>query len=497
MTRAAARELKPQPGPQTKFFQSSADIVIYGGGAGGGKSWALLVEPLRHIHNKKFGAVIFRRERTQVFNEGGLWDEASDLYPDLGARSNRNDGTWTFPGGASVSFAHLQHENDIYAHQGAQIPLAEFDELTHFTAKQFWYIVGRNRSTCGVRPYIRASTNPDADSWVADLIAWWIDQDELLPDGTPNPSYGQPIPERAGVIRWFIRDGGVLHWGATPEEVAARFPPGQYAPGDAKSLTFIPASLTDNRILMERDPGYRANLLAQDPVERARLLGGNWKARAASGLYFRRGWTPVVDVVPIEARRIRYWDRAATEPTQANPDPDWTVGVLMAITPDGLTYIEDVVRLRGTPGMVKNTILATAEADFAKYGFHVTIGIEQDPGSAGKSEGHDYLQLLSRFPVRLYPVSKKGAKVVRFGPFSAQAEAKNVRVKRAEWNSVYFSMLEAFPTPGVHDDDVDATSGAYNALQQQPPTDKAATAAAEATVTPPDPEEGGEYDPWT
>jgi Terminase large subunit, T4likevirus-type, N-terminal len=137
--------------------------------------------------------VIFRRERVQVFNEGGLWDEASEIYPLLGARSNRNEATWTFPKGSSVSFSHLQLADDVQAHQGAQIVLIEWDELTHFLASQFWYMFSRNRSKSGIRPYQRASTNPDPDSWVADLIEWWIDQDQFLPDGvTVNRRYGLP-----------------------------------------------------------------------------------------------------------------------------------------------------------------------------------------------------------------------------------------------------------------------------------------------------------------
>ena len=82
----------------------------------------------------------------------------------------------------------------VYDWQGAQITLICFDELTHFSAHQFFYMVSRNRSTCGVRPYIRATCNPDADSWVADLLAWWIDQET-----------GLPIRERAGVVRYYIR----------------------------------------------------------------------------------------------------------------------------------------------------------------------------------------------------------------------------------------------------------------------------------------------------
>lgn len=487
--------MQPQPGPQYEFFCTEADIAIYGGAAGGGKSWALLVEPLRHKErNPHFGAVIFRRESTQVFNEGGLWDEATEIYSGCGAWSNRTSATFTFPypgrkrGGMSVSFKHIQLESDVQAYQGAQIPLIGFDELTHFTAKQFWYMVSRNRSTCGVRPYIRATTNPDPDSWVAELVAWWIDQREFEADGvTPNSQYGFPIPERAGVLRYFVREKGEFIWGDSREEVMERLlaanPAAEQSLGDIKSLTFIPARLEDNKILMEKDPGYRGNLMALDPVERAQLLGGNWKARLIQGLLFKRDWVEFVTEVPRVAKRIRYWDRAATEPTRQNPDPDWTVGVLMAITPDGLVYVEDVVRVRGTPRVVEQTVLATAELDRATYGLDVSIGIEQDPGSAGKTEAANYVRLLAGYAVRVYPVTKD--KVTRFKPFSAQAEARNVRLKRGEWNAAYISTLEAFPSKTTHDDDVDATAGAYNALVLAPleKSEKPAATAQDVLAT--------------
>ena len=79
--------IRPQPGPQEAFLSSPADIAIYGGAAGGGKTWSILVEPLRHIGKKGFGAVIFRKNLTQVTNEGGLWDKTFDLSPALGAVS--------------------------------------------------------------------------------------------------------------------------------------------------------------------------------------------------------------------------------------------------------------------------------------------------------------------------------------------------------------------------------------------------------------------------
>ena len=142
--------------------------------AGGGKTWALVFEPLRHIENKDFGFVTFRRTSTQIRNEGGLWDESRKMYSLFGANPVETMLEWRFPSGCKGKFTHLEHEKNVYDHQGAQIPLIMFDELTHFTKFQFFYMLSRNRSTCGVRPYVRATCNPDATSWVRQFIDWYI-----------------------------------------------------------------------------------------------------------------------------------------------------------------------------------------------------------------------------------------------------------------------------------------------------------------------------------
>ena len=96
-----AREqvIKPQPGAQTRFLESEADIALYGGEAGSGKTWALLLEVLRHVHNPFFGSVIFRRTFPQIESEGGLWDKAGELYPLVDAKPNRGNMYWRFPAG--------------------------------------------------------------------------------------------------------------------------------------------------------------------------------------------------------------------------------------------------------------------------------------------------------------------------------------------------------------------------------------------------------------
>lgn len=447
---AAQTIIRPQPGPQTTFLSSSADIAIYGGAAGGGKTWALLMEPLRHVSNPGFGAVFFRRNLTQVRNEGGLWDESEKLYPHLNALPrSAPDLSWTFPSGAGVAFAHLEHEKTIYNWQGSQIPLICFDELTHFSAKQFWYMLSRNRSMCGVRPYVRATCNPDADSWVAEFISWWIDQET-----------GLAIPARAGVLRWFVRIGDTIIWADSPEELAHHVNPLTNEPIPPKSVTFIPAKLSDNALLMAADPGYLANLMAQPTVERERLLGGNWKIRPAAGLYFQRSWCEVVDAVPSQIIQwVRGWDLSSTPKTEAN-DPDWTTGTKIGKLSDGRFIVADHRRDRLGPQGVEKMIMNTASAD----GKLVKISLPQDPGQAGKSQRSYLASKLVGYDVRFSP--ETGDKITRFNGFSAQAQAGNVLVLRGRWNDEWFTELEGFPE-AAHDDDADSTSRAFNTIVER------------------------------
>mgnify|MGYP000941347381 CR=1 FL=1 len=443
---APQRIIRPQHGPQTAFLASKADIAIYGGAAGGGKTFGLLMEPVRHIHVPGFGGVIFRRNLVQVRNEGGLWDESEKLYPLLNATPKiAPDLSWTFPAGTSLSFGHLEHDKTVLNWQGAQIPFIGFDELTHFSAKQFWYMLSRNRSMCGVRPYVRATCNPDADSWVAEFISWWIDQ-----------TTGFAIPERAGVLRWFVRIGDSIIWADSPEDLAHHVNPIDGNPIPPKSVTFIPAKLSDNAMLMAADPGYLANLMALPTVERERLLGGNWKIRPAAGLLFQRGWCEIVDACPPVKRWMRGWDLAATKKIEGN-DPDGTAGTKIGELVGGGYIVAHHVKDWLSPNGVETLIKNTATADTRD----VYVSLPQDPGQAGKSQITNLTKMLVGYSVRSSPES--GDKITRFSPFSAQAEAGNVLVLRGPWNDGWFTALEGFPE-AEHDDDADSTSRAFNAL---------------------------------
>lgn len=255
---------------------SAADILIYGGGAGGGKSFYLVNDPLRHIKNPHFRGGIFRRTYPQIKGQGGIWDEARQTYPYFSGKMR--EGTQLdakFPSGSSIAFLHCQHEKTKYDYQGHQFAYLAFDELTHFTESQFFYLLSRNRTTCGIKPYCRCSCNPDAGSWVAEFIAWWIDQES-----------GFPIPERCGQLRYFVRENDQLYWASSPDDLISQFP--DYDRDDLLSVTFIPASLDDNPVLLEKDKGYRSRLRAQPKIERERLEKGNWKA--AEGAIIDKSW---------------------------------------------------------------------------------------------------------------------------------------------------------------------------------------------------------------
>ena len=158
--------IKPQVGYQQIALSSPADIVIGGAAAFVGKTFALLLDPLRHITNPNFGGVIFRRTSVQIRNEGGLWDTSVKLYPIVGGTPRESSLDWKFTSGAKLSFRHLEYEKNKYDWQGAQIPCIGFDELTHFSESMFFYLLSRNRSNCTVRPCVRATCNPDPESWV-------------------------------------------------------------------------------------------------------------------------------------------------------------------------------------------------------------------------------------------------------------------------------------------------------------------------------------------
>ena len=423
-------------------MSSPADMLVYGGAAGAGKSWYLIMEPLRFIDNPRFKAAIVRQYSSQIFDQGGLWSEAQEWYPKFGGIGFTQRGVWKFPSGAEIQFRHCEDERSLGKWQGTQVAYLGIDELTHFKPRQFWTMVSRCRSTSGVHPYVRCTCNPDCDSFVADMISWWIDEDT-----------GYPIPERRGVIRWMVQLNDTLYWADSEEEIKERFP--DVLP---RTFTFVDGSLTDNKVLLDIDPTYMANLQGLPLVERERLLKGNWKIRHVAGGVFDRDWWELREAAPSHFdAMVRYWDKAGTE------TGDYTAGVLMGKV--GASYwVLDVVRGKWTPDKRDTQIRNTAEQDYKQYNGMVHLWFESEPGAAGIEVKAQAADKFAKYGVRFDQTVGKGSKVVRANPFAAQVEHGSVYLKTGLWNKDFMDELAAFPTTGVNDDQVDAAAGAFNKL---------------------------------
>jgi len=427
----------------------------------------------------KSGPVVIEREGKQYTHWRLSVSKQSRLITQLRANGKR-----------------LQYSGEVWCLSvpGTHNFLVRRHGICHFTGNsksQFFYMLSRNRSTCGIKPYVRASCNPDPDSWVAEFIAWWID-----------PKTGYPIPDRSGQLRYFIQvptdNDTILVWGDTPDELAIQM--GLAVPTvearqqahdainsamdqgrdpatlefddelaaavrylevvkSAKSVTFIPGLIYDNPALLRRNPDYLANLKVQDRVQRARLLEGNWKVRPVAGDYFSSADARFVREVPNDVVYwVRSWDLAATEPNENNRDPDWTVGMKMGRRANGRVVIADVKRFRRNASTVRDTVYDTAQRD----GQSCWIQIPRDPGQAGADQIESYEIMLAGFSLFSRPITRN--KVTMAEPAAAEWQRGNIEMVIAPWNSEVLEELDKFPTPHAHDDCVDALSGGYNLL---------------------------------
>lgn len=270
-----------QTGGQEKLAASKANIIIYGGCRGGGKSHALLLDALNDVCESKFRACILRNERNDLSD---LVESSADIYKQFGDyNKSKDDMTWNFLMGGFLKFDYYAGSEIDFdkRFRGKQFAYIGIDEVTHIEYPKFKFLITDNRNAFGLRNRLIGTCNPDPDSWVARFIDWWIGED------------GYAIPERDGVVRYCFMDGddvSTIIWGDTREEVYQqckgtidRYWREEYAeygtPQDLfiKSVTFIIGKLSDNKKLMRSDPTYLANLANQSEEQRARDLDGNWK----------------------------------------------------------------------------------------------------------------------------------------------------------------------------------------------------------------------------
>lgn len=232
--------------------------------------------------------------------------------------------------------------------------------------------------------------------------------------------------------------------------------------GDRWTVVNLPALAEDNDPL-GREPGQALCPERYDEEALARIqrvMGNSWYAlyqqrpTAPEGEFFQRSWFEIVGAAPADCRWVRFWDKAGSR------DGDFTAGVLMGRSQDGIFYVTDLVRGQWLAMDREKIIRQTAELDQQRYG-HVAIWHEQEPGSGGKDSAAATTRNLAGFAV--HSERSSGDKVIRAEPFAAQAGAGNVKLVRGAWNTGYLSELTSFPH-GSNDDQVDGSSGAFNKL---------------------------------
>ena len=220
----------PNEGPQTDFLAASEKDVLYGGAAGGGKSFAMLIDPLRYCHFAEHRALILRRSMPELRE---IIDKSRELYPKAfkGAKFKEVEKLWQFPSGAKIEFGFLERDADVYRYQGQAHSWIGFDEITHLPTEFGWnYLASRLRTTNPELPtYLRCTANPGG------VGAHWV-----------KKRYVEPSPENK-----------------------------TFQGKDGLTRKFIPARLQDNPFLAE-DGEYERMLESLPAIQRKQLLEGNW-----------------------------------------------------------------------------------------------------------------------------------------------------------------------------------------------------------------------------
>ena len=253
---------KPNEGPQTAFLASSEREVLYGGAAGGGKSYAMLADPLRYITHPQFSGLLLRHT-TEELREL-VW-KSQELYPKIipGIKWSERKFQWEVPNGGRLWMSYLDRDEDVLRYQGLSFSWIGFDELTQWSTPFAWnYMRSRLRTAASDLPvYMRSSTNPGnrGHAWVKKMF---------IDPSPPNQSFWATDIDTGDVMT---------------------YPEGHSRSGQPLfKRRFIPAKLSDNPYLT-KSGDYETMLLSLPEHQRRQLLEGDWDvAEGAAFPEFKR-----------------------------------------------------------------------------------------------------------------------------------------------------------------------------------------------------------------
>jgi len=425
--------LAPSSEAHKMFLNCKSNFVIFGGGAGSGKSHQALMLILKYVNDPFFRAVFIRETSTQLTQAGGLFMEAQDMWRDYGAKFKSHPTmSATFPSGAQVQFKVCGADRDINNFDGGQYSLVIFDEAQWHSEVQIKYLESRIRSKAKAPHQLICTANPSRTSYLYKFVQAYLDMDT-----------GIPRPELSGKERWYATYNGETVTADSKEELETLY-------GDtihAQSYTYISATILDNPVLCREQPAYLNRLQNLKRTERERLFLGSWHAIQETQGYFKRAWCEMITELPDNiVSTVRAMDLAGSLPSEAYPDPDWTASVMMSKTKDGYYIIHHAEKYRKLINGVLDTIIETDKRDKG-LGINCPVYIPEDVGVAAKAATMFFLKTLvdAGVDARVDRTGGTKSKLQRMQPFLTLAEAGFVKVLvDPEWNEFLFTELENF-----------------------------------------------------